>query len=177
MTWLLYIANAALARTESALGKYSGRRGGNPHTFNLGKTVAAAGLCALLALIVGFEYHTDTLILALIYGGTLALSMHAGFMALSLGNMAIVSMIASFSLIIPVFWGLAFLNETVTVFGIIGLVFAITARDAATEAEEIRRKKISLAINIIAVVLTVAFMISFGIAVWQGGGIEAIMMQ
>lgn len=122
MTWLLYIANAALARTESALGKYSGRRGGNPHTFNLGKTVAAAVLCALLALIVGFEYHTDTLILALIYGGTLALSMHAGFMALSLGNMAIVSMIASFSLIIPVFWGLAFLNETVTVFGIIGLV-------------------------------------------------------
>jgi drug/metabolite transporter (DMT)-like permease len=122
MTWLLYIANAALARTESALGKYSGRRGGNPHTFNLGKTVAAAVLCVLLALIVGFEYHTDTLILALIYGGTLALSMHAGFMALSLGNMAIVSMIASFSLIIPVFWGLAFLNETVTVFGIIGLV-------------------------------------------------------
>ena len=55
MTWLLYIANAALARTESALGKYSGRRGGNPHTFNLGKTVAAAVLCARLALIVGFD--------------------------------------------------------------------------------------------------------------------------
>ena len=44
MTWLLYIANAALARTESALGKYSGRRGGDPHTFNLGKTVAAADM-------------------------------------------------------------------------------------------------------------------------------------
>ena len=64
-----------------------------------------------------------------------------------------------------------------SIFGIIGLVFAIIARDATTEMEEIRRKKISLTVNIIAVVLTVAFMISFGVAVWQGGGIEAIMMQ
>ncbi len=64
-----------------------------------------------------------------------------------------------------------------SIFGIIGLVFAITARDAATEAEEIRRKKISLAINIIAVVLTVAFMISFAIGFINGGGIEAFMPQ
>ena len=122
MTWLLYIANAALARTESALGKYSGRRGGDPHTFNLGKTVAAATLCIILSFFVGFEFHGGTIILALIYGGALALSMHSGFMALSLGNMAIVSMIASFSLIIPVFWGLVFLNETISILGVIGLL-------------------------------------------------------
>ena len=122
MTWLLYIANAALARTESALGKYNGRRGGDPHTFNLGKTVAAATLCIILALFVGFEFHTGTIILALIYGSALALSMHAGLMALSLGNMAIVSMIASFSLIIPAFWGLVFLNETISILGVIGLL-------------------------------------------------------
>ena len=62
-----------------------------------------------------------------------------------------------------------------SIFGIIGLVFAITARDAATEEEEIRRKKISLAINIIAVVLTVAFIISFAIGFFQAGGIEAFL--
>ncbi len=64
-----------------------------------------------------------------------------------------------------------------SIFGIIGLVFAITARDAATEAEEIRRKKISLAINIIAVILTVAFMISFAIGFIQSGGISAVLPQ
>ena len=64
-----------------------------------------------------------------------------------------------------------------SIFGIIGLVFAITARDAATEEEEIRRKKISLAINIIAVVLTVAFIVSFAIGFFQAGGIEAFLPQ
>ncbi len=64
-----------------------------------------------------------------------------------------------------------------SIFGIIGLVFAITARDAATEEEEIRRKKISLAINIIAVVLTVAFVISFAISFIQGGGASVFMPQ
>ena len=122
MTWLLYITNAILARTESALGKYSGKRGGDPSVFNFGKTIAAATLCVILAFFVGFEYHTSTLILALVYSGALALSMHAGFMALSLGNMAIVSMLASFSLIIPTFWGLVFLNESLAVYGIIGLL-------------------------------------------------------
>lgn len=61
-----------------------------------------------------------------------------------------------------------------SIFGIIGLVFCITARDAVSEAEEIRRKKISLAINIIAVVLTVIFIISFAVGFVNGGGFEMI---
>ena len=64
-----------------------------------------------------------------------------------------------------------------SIFGIIGLVFAITARDAATELEEIRRKKISLTINIIAVVLTVVFVVSFMVGVWQSGGFSAFLPQ
>ena len=122
MTWLLYIANTVFARTESALGKYSGKRGGDPHTFNRGKTVAATLLCAIFAIFAGIEYHGGTVTLALIYGGALALSMHAGLVALSLGSMAIVSMLASFSLIIPTLWGLVFLNEKISLFGISGLL-------------------------------------------------------
>lgn len=64
-----------------------------------------------------------------------------------------------------------------SIFGIIGLIFAITARDAATEEEEIRRKKISLAINIIAVILTVVFIISFAVGFMQSGGMGAILQQ
>lgn len=59
-----------------------------------------------------------------------------------------------------------------SIFGIIGLVFCITARDAVSEEEELRRKKISLAINIIAVVLTVVFIVSFAVGFVNGGGLE-----
>ncbi len=59
-----------------------------------------------------------------------------------------------------------------SIFGIIGLVFCITARDAVSEEEEIRRKKISLAINIIAVALTVVFIVSFAVGFVNGGGLE-----
>lgn len=122
MTWLLYLSNVIFARTESALGKYSGKRGGDPFTFNRGKTVAAALLCAIFAIFSGIEFHGGTVILALIYGGASALSMHAGLVALSLGSMAIVSMLASLSLIIPTLWGLVFLNESISLFGIVGLL-------------------------------------------------------
>ncbi len=59
-----------------------------------------------------------------------------------------------------------------SIFGIIGLFFAVTARDAMSEAEELRRKKISLAVNIIALILTVVFIVSFGISFVQNGGFE-----
>lgn len=62
-----------------------------------------------------------------------------------------------------------------SIFGIIGLVFAIIARDATTEMEEIRRKKISLAVNIIAVVLTAIFVISFAVGFLQSGGLNAFL--
>ncbi len=50
------------------------------------------------------------------------------------------------------------------IFGIIALMFTLNARQAPTDNEEIRRKKIALAMNITAVVLTVAMFISFVVA-------------
>ncbi len=50
------------------------------------------------------------------------------------------------------------------VFGIIALVYTINARQSPTDEEEVRRKKLALIFNIAAVVLTVAFIISFAIS-------------
>ena len=111
MTWLLYLANVAFARTESALGKYDARRGGTTGDFNRAKTLAAASLSAIAALIGGLTLHGATALYSALYGTALALSMYCGLKALGLGNMALVSMIASFSLIIPCLWGLLFLGE------------------------------------------------------------------
>ena len=54
------------------------------------------------------------------------------------------------------------------VFGIIGLVFALNARNAQTDEEEARRKKISLALNIVGIALTVIYAIVYVIAVLAG---------
>ena len=56
------------------------------------------------------------------------------------------------------------------IFGGLGLFFAITARDSMSEAEEIRRKKLSLAINIIGVVISVVVYISIIAEFMASGG-------
>ena len=127
MTWLLYLANVTLARTESALGKYDARHGGTTGDFNRAKTLAAASLSAVAALIGGMTLHGATVLYAALYGIALATSMYCGLKALSLGNMALVSMIASFSLVIPCLWGLIFLREELSFVGVIGLLLLATS--------------------------------------------------
>ena len=122
MNILAYILNVAFARSESALGKYNAGRGGDTPAFNRAKSLAAALISGTVALIGGLSFDTLTLWYALIYGGALALSMHAGVTALSLGNMGLVSMIASFSLVIPTIWGIIVLGEELSIIGIIGLL-------------------------------------------------------
>ncbi len=54
------------------------------------------------------------------------------------------------------------------IFGVIALVYTINARQAPNDDEEIRRKKIALVMNITAVVLTAAFIVSFAIGAASG---------
>ncbi len=54
------------------------------------------------------------------------------------------------------------------VFGIIALVYTLNARQAPTDDEEVRRKKIALFMNITAVVLTLAFIVAFSVAFTSG---------
>lgn len=57
----------------------------------------------------------------------LCASMYTGFTALATGPMALTSTIASFSLIVPVVFGLCFLNEHLSFVGIIGLVLLLVS--------------------------------------------------
>ncbi len=54
------------------------------------------------------------------------------------------------------------------VFGIIALVYTLNARQAPDDNEEIRRKKIALFMNITAIILTIAFIVSFSVAFTNG---------
>lgn len=51
------------------------------------------------------------------------------------------------------------------VFGIVGLIFTLNARNAPTDEEEARRKKIALALNIVGVALTIIYAVVYVVTI------------
>ncbi len=122
MTGILYLLNVACSSGQSTLGKYYAKKGGNSTSFNINKAFTGVILFLIFGLINGFSLHLPTVIFGIAYGISLCISMHTGFKALAVGPMALTSIIASFSLLIPFFFGICFWNESITVFGIIGII-------------------------------------------------------
>ena len=122
---IFYLLNVLLSAGQSALGKQYARRGGESLPFNINKAVIGTVLFLLLGLAGGFSRHLETMLFGLAYGVSLCVSLHAGFKALSIGPMALTSMIASFSLIIPFLFGIIFWNESLSLLKVIGIVFLL----------------------------------------------------
>ena len=122
MYWIFFISAIILTRTESAFGKANGLKGGKNITFNLLKMFFAFLVGLIFVFVGGFSFHGGTLFFACLYGISLFISCFAGLKALACGSMALTSMIASFSLVIPCLVGLIFLHENISVFGIVGLI-------------------------------------------------------
>jgi drug/metabolite transporter (DMT)-like permease len=124
----LYSLNVLCSAGQSALGKQYARRGGESLPFNINKAVIGTILFLVLGLMSGFSWHLETMLFGLFYGISLCISMHTGFKALSIGPMALTSIIASFSLIIPFLFGIILWNESLTLlkfFGVILLLLSI----------------------------------------------------
>lgn len=125
MTGLLYLLNVACASGQSALGKCYAKSGGNSTVFNLNKAVAGLVVFAIWGLVQGFSFHLPTLLFGMSYGIFLCLSMHTGFKALAMGPMALTSIIASFSLIVPFAFGILFWKEELTPFKLAGIILLL----------------------------------------------------
>ena len=110
---------------QSALGKQYARRGGESLPFNINKAVIGTILFLVLGLMSGFSWHLETMLFGLFYGISLCISMHTGFKALSIGPMALTSIIASFSLIIPFLFGIILWNETLTLLKFSGIILLL----------------------------------------------------
>ncbi len=124
----LYSLNVLCSAGQSALGKQYARRGGESLPFNINKAVIGTILFLVLGLMSGFSWHFETMLFGIGYGISLCISMHTGFKALSIGPMALTSIIASFSLIIPFLFGIILWNESLTLlkfFGVILLLLSI----------------------------------------------------
>ena len=125
MTVLLYFLNVACATGRSALEKQSAKTNTGATVFNLNKTLSGLAVFLVWGLVQGFSLHGPTLALGLCYGVFLCISMHTGFRALALGPMALTSIIASFSLLVPFFFGIFFWKEPLTLFGGCGILLLL----------------------------------------------------
>lgn len=124
---LLFFLNAVCYAGQSATGKLYAAKGGKTRDFNICKASSAMVFFLLWLILQGFSFHTPTMLYGMLYGILLTVSMHFGFLALSIGPMALTSMMAAMSLLIPLGWGILFWNESLTLFNTLGILLLICA--------------------------------------------------
>lgn len=107
----IYILIILASTTQSATTKLFNRTCSDSTIFNAIKACSSLVLFALIALL-NFTFHFPTLLFGALYGVCLCVSMYAGYQALCRGPMALTSMLVSFSVIVPLIWGVTIGNET-----------------------------------------------------------------
>lgn len=147
-----FAANTVCYAGQSATGKLYAAKGGQANSFNLCKAGSAVILFFVWLLIKGNGIHWSTLPWALLYGLCLTVSMYTGFMALSCGPMALTSIMAAMSLLIPFLWGILFWQEQLSVFGIFGILLLIGAIVLINYRKESRFSKKWLVYSLITMV-------------------------
>lgn len=125
MSILLYFLNIFCDVMQTTLSKVDISKGTKVTKFSFNKSFAATIVFLLLGIFFSFQFHLPTVIYALVYGIFLCTSILFGFMALSTGPMALSSIIASFSLVIPFCFGIFVFNEKIKIFGVIGIVLLL----------------------------------------------------
>ncbi len=133
MIFLFYFLILLSSATQSSTTKLYNKCSGNSTVFNAIASASALVLFALTAAL-GFTFHFPTLLYGVLYGASLCLSMHTGYLSLCLGPMALTSMLVSFSVVIPLIFGVTVLDEKIGIFkgiALLLLVFAIVLTNAS----------------------------------------------
>lgn len=126
--WMVYYSSIVLfSVTQSATTKLFGKKSRHSLLFNSIKAGAALLFFSVLSLFFGVTLHLPTILYGTLYGVSLALSMYGGYQALCRGPMAITGMIVSFSVVIPLLYGLTLCGEKMTLFKGVGLGFLALA--------------------------------------------------
>ena len=139
MVIVVYVLIIISSATQSATAKFFNRNCSNSAVFNAIKSCTALVLFALIASF-DFSFHLPTVLFGFSYGASLCISMYAGYKALCCGPMALTSMLVSFSIVIPLIWGITVGNETLKAIqypALALLLFAIVF----INADKIKEKK------------------------------------
>ena len=125
---LLFYALAIIASVaQGTFSKLNSRGGKGVMSYNFYMAVFSTVLFGIMAVLSGEGFHLPTIVYSLLYGIMLCLSMYSGYVALAIGPMAISSMIAAYSLIIPLFYGVFVLGEDINSSGIAGVILLIVS--------------------------------------------------
>lgn len=111
---------------QSASTKLYSRNGGSSVVFNGIKSIFAFIPLAILSL-GNFSPNTETVLIGILYGATLCISMYSGYAALAAGSVTLTSLIVSFSVAIPILYGIFFCGEALTMYKLSGLIFLTIA--------------------------------------------------
>lgn len=125
MTTLLYFLNVVFSAGQSTLSKQYASSGGSANVYNVNKSAVGLSVFLIVELLSGFHFHGPTLLSGFLYGLSLSLSNYAGITALALGPLALTSIIASFSLLIPFVVGITVWGESLSLWGGMGIVLLI----------------------------------------------------
>ena len=139
MVIVVYILIILSSATQSATTKLFNRNCSNSAVFNAIKSCTALILFALIAAF-GFTFHLPTVLFGFSYGACLCISMYAGYQALCRGPMALTSMLVSFSVVIPLIWGITVGNETLKEIQYPALALLLLAI-ILTNADKMKKKK------------------------------------
>ena len=126
MVIVVYLLIILASVTQSATAKLFNRNCALPAVFNAIKSCTALGLFALVAAF-GITFNLPTVLFGILYGICLCISMYAGYQALCRGPMALTSMMVSFSVVIPLIWGITVGNETLKTMQYTALVLLFLA--------------------------------------------------
>ena len=139
MVIAIYVWIIIASVTQSATTKLFNRNCANSAVFNAIKSCTALVLFALIAAF-DFTFHLPTVLFGFSYGACLCISMYAGYQALCCGSMALTSMLVSFSVVIPLIWGITAGNETLKVIQYPALALLLLAM-ILTNADKVKEKK------------------------------------
>ena len=139
MVIVVYILIIISSATQSATTKLFNRNCSNSAVFNTIKSCTALVLFALIASF-DFSFHLPTVLFGFSYGACLCISMYTGYKALCCGPMALTSMLVSFSIVIPLIWGITVGNETLKAIQYLALALLLLAI-IFINADKIKEKK------------------------------------
>jgi drug/metabolite transporter (DMT)-like permease len=135
----VYVLIILASVTQSVTTKLFNQKCSHSAVFNAIKSCTALVLFALIAAF-DFTFHLPTVLFGVLYGVSLCVSMCAGYQSLCRGPMALTSMLVSFSVIIPLIWGITVGNETLKILQYPAIVFLFLAI-ILTNADKIKVKK------------------------------------
>ena len=122
MDWLLLLTVIVGMSAQSIAKKeYNKRLSGGRFIFSAAATVIA-GLFFLFLGIDDFSYQSEMLIYSILFAVSFATATVCSFFAIANGPLSLTSLVTQYSLIIPTFYGLLFLDEKVGKWLVVGLI-------------------------------------------------------